>query len=254
MTAQPPPLPLGRGQGVGQGQGVGPRPSFLYHLHPPTIPLPQARFRYTLGTGGLAVFLTLLLVVTGALEMFFYIPTPDQAGPSIQVITFLVPFGALVRGLHFWAAQALVVVAAIHLLRILFTGAYAPPRRFNFLLGLALFVLALLFDFTGYVLRWDEGIRWALLVGTNLIKTIPLIGAQLYGALIGGLVPGLATITRFYSWHIFALTLLMAVVLVWHLFRVRRDGGISAPPPPCAPTRAASRAASWCSAKCWRCW
>ena len=75
-------------------------------------------------------------LVTGALEMFFYIPTPEQAGASIQVITFLVPFGALVRGLHFWAAQALVVVSAIHLLRILFTGAYAPPRRFNFLLGL----------------------------------------------------------------------------------------------------------------------
>jgi quinol-cytochrome oxidoreductase complex cytochrome b subunit len=207
------------------------RPNFLHHLHPPTIPLPQARWRYTLGTGGLAVFLTLLLGLTGTLEMFFYIPTPEQAGSSIQVITFLVPFGGLVRGLHFWAAQALVVVSAIHLLRILFTGAYAAPRRFNFLLGLGLFVLALMFDFTGYVLRWDEGIRWALMVGTNLLKTIPGIGNQLYGAVIGGVKPGLATITRFYTWHIFGLTLVMAVILVWHLFRVRRDGGISAPPP-----------------------
>lgn len=207
------------------------RPNFLHHLHPPTIPLPQARWRYTLGTGGLAVFLCLLLGVTGTLEMFFYIPTPEQAGSSIQVITFLVPFGGLVRGLHFWAAQALVVVSAIHLLRILFTGAYIPPRRFNFLLGLALFVLALMFDFTGYVLRWDEGIRWALMVGTNLLKTIPWIGNQLYSAVIGGVKPGLATLTRFYTWHIFGLTLIMGVILVWHLFRVRRDGGISAPPP-----------------------
>lgn len=207
------------------------RPNFLYHLHPPTIPLPQARWRYTLGTGGLAVFLTLLLGITGTLEMFFYIPTPEQAGSSIQVITFLVPFGGLVRGLHFWAAQALVVVSAIHLLRILFTGAYTLPRRFNFLLGLGLFVLALMFDFTGYVLRWDEGIRWALLVGTNLLKTIPLVGNLLYGAVIGGVKPGLATLTRFYTWHIFGLTLFMAVILVWHLFRVRRDGGVSAPPP-----------------------
>jgi quinol-cytochrome oxidoreductase complex cytochrome b subunit len=207
------------------------RPNFLHHLHPPTIPLPQARWRYTLGTGGLAVFLTLLLGVTGTLEMFFYIPTPEQAGSSVQVITFLVPFGGLVRGLHFWAAQALVVVSAIHLLRILFTGAYAPPRRFNFLLGLGLFVLALMFDFTGYVLRWDEGIRWALMVGTNLLKTIPVIGNQLYGVVIGGAKPGLATLTRFYTWHIFGLTLIMAIILVWHLFRVRRDGGVSAPPP-----------------------
>jgi quinol-cytochrome oxidoreductase complex cytochrome b subunit len=207
------------------------RPNFLYHLHPPTIPLPQARWRYTLGTGGLAVFLTLLLGITGTLEMFFYIPTPEQAGSSVQVITFMVPFGGLVRGLHFWAAQALVVVAAIHLLRILFTGSYTQPRRLNFLLGLGLFVLTLLFDFTGYVLRWDEGIRWALMVGTNLLKTIPVIGNQLYGTVIGGIKPGLATLTRFYTWHIFGLTLIMTVILVWHLFRVRRDGGISAPPP-----------------------
>jgi len=207
------------------------RPNFLHHLHPPTIPFPQARWRYTLGMGGLAVFLTLLVGVTGALEMFFYIPTPAQAGSSIQEISFLAPFGGLVRGLHFWGAQALVIVSGLHLLRILFTGAYAPPRRFNFLLGLALFVLALLFDFTGYVLRWDEGIRWALMVGTNLLKTVPLIGAQLYGVVIGGVKPGLATLTRFYAWHIFGLTLFLAVILVWHLFRVRRDGGISAPPP-----------------------
>ena len=147
------------------------------------------------------------------------------------MLTFLVPFGALVRGLHFWGAQALVVVSAIHLLRILFTGAYTPPRRFNFLLGLVLFVLTLMFDFTGYVLRWDEGIRWALMVGTNLLKTIPLVGAQLYSTVIGGVKPGLATLTRFYTWHIFGLTVIMGVILVWHLFRVRRDGGISAPPP-----------------------
>ena len=207
------------------------RPNFLHHLHPPTIPLPQARFRYTLGTGGIAVFLCLLLGITGTLEMFFYIPTPQQAGSSVQVITFLVPLGGLIRGLHFWAAQALVVVSAIHLLRILFTGAYVHPRRLNFLLGLVLFIVAVMFDFTGYILRWDDGIRWALMVGTNLIKTIPLFGARIYSALIGGVNPGLATVTRFYTWHIFGLTLIMAIILVWHLFRVRRDGGISAPPP-----------------------
>ena len=69
------------------------------------------------------------------------------------------------------------------------------------------------------------------MVGTNLLKTIPAIGNQLYSAVIGGVKPGLATLTRFYTWHIFGLTLIMGFILVWHLFRVRRDGGISAPPP-----------------------
>ncbi len=207
------------------------RPSFFHHLHPPTIPMLQARLRYTLGAGGLAIFLSFVLLITGILEMFFYIPTPEQAGTSIQVITFLVPFGRLVRGLHFWAAQALVVVAVIHLLRVIFTGSFALPRRFNFMLGLVLLVLTLFLDFTGYVLRWDEGIRWALTVGTNLLKTIPLIGDRVYGFVIGGEKPGLATITRFYAWHVFGLTLLMIAFVGWHIFRVRRDGGIASPVP-----------------------
>ena len=206
------------------------RPSFFDHLHPPTIPAAQSRWRYTLGAGGTAVFLVLVLVVTGSLEMFYYVPTPGEAARSVQVISYLVPFGGLVRNLHFWAAQLLLIVSAVHLLRIVFTGAYAPPRRFNYLLGLALFVLAILLDFTGYILRWDQGIQWALLVGTNLLKTIPLIGSTLYVIAIGGSQPGLATLTRFYAWHIFGLMLVMAFLVGWHAFRVRRDGGVAVPP------------------------
>jgi quinol-cytochrome oxidoreductase complex cytochrome b subunit len=138
------------------------RPSFFHHLHPPTIPARQARFRYTLAAGGLAVFLMLILLVTGILEMFYYIPTPDEAALSIQTLTFLVPYGGLVRNLHYWSAQLLLIVSAVHLLRVIFTGTYAPARRFNYLLGLFLFVFSILLDFTGYVLRWDEGVHWAL--------------------------------------------------------------------------------------------
>jgi len=207
------------------------RPNFFHHLHPPTIPMPQARFRYTLGAGGLAVFLTLIIIITGAFEMFFYIPTPPQAGPSIQMITFLVPYGGIIRGLHFWAAQGLVVVSAIHLLRVVLTGAHQYPRRFNFLLGLVLFVSIIFLNFTGYILRWDNGTHWALIVGTNLLGTIPWIGDQIYRFIVGGQTPGLTTLTRFYAWHIFGLTLVTIIFLGWHIFRVRRDGGISAPAP-----------------------
>jgi quinol-cytochrome oxidoreductase complex cytochrome b subunit len=206
------------------------RPSFFDHLHPPSIPAAQARWRYTLGAGGTAVFLVLVLVLTGALEMFYYVPTPGEAAHSVQTISYLVPFGGLVRNLHFWAAQLLLIVSAVHLLRVVFTGAYAPPRDFNYLLGLALFVLAVLLDFTGYILRWDQGIQWALLVGTNLLKTIPLVGNALYVFAVGGEQPGLATLTRFYAWHIFGLMLVMGFLIGWHAFRVRRDGGIAVPP------------------------
>jgi quinol-cytochrome oxidoreductase complex cytochrome b subunit/mono/diheme cytochrome c family protein len=207
------------------------RPNFAHHLHPPSIPALQARFRYTLGAGGLAVFLSLVLFVTGLLEMYFYIPAPEQAAISVETITILVPFGNLVRNLHFWSAQALVIVMVVHLLRVVLTGAYAPPRRFNYLIGIGLLVLILLLDFTGYVLRWDEGIRWALVVGTNLLKTLPWVGDGFYEFVIGGSEPGFATLTRFYAWHIFGLTSVVAILIGWHIFRVRRDGGIALPPP-----------------------
>jgi quinol-cytochrome oxidoreductase complex cytochrome b subunit len=208
-----------------------PKPNFIHHLHPPTIPVLQSRFRYTLGAGGLSVFLCLVLFVTGLLEMYFYIPSLEQAATSVQVITTLVPFGNLVRNLHFWSAQLLLVMMTVHLLRVVLTGAYAKPRRFNFLLGLALLVFILLLDFTGYILRWDEGIRWALVVGTNLLKTIPWIGESVYHLVMGGPEAGPATLTRFYAWHIFGLTIGVAILAGWHAFRVRRDGGIAAPPP-----------------------
>ena len=207
------------------------RPGFVVHLHPPRIPARQSRFWYTLGTGGLAIFLSLVLLVTGLLEMFYYVPSPDQAAVSVSIIKTLVPFGNLVRNLHFWSAQFLVIVMSIHLLRVVLTGAYAPPRRFNYLLGLGLLVLILLLDFTGYVLRWDEGVHWALVVGTNLLKTIPVIGDGLYRFVMGGTGPGPATLIRFYAWHIFGLTLAVIILVTWHIFRVRRDGGIASAPP-----------------------
>jgi quinol-cytochrome oxidoreductase complex cytochrome b subunit len=210
------------------------RPSFFHHLHPPTILAAQARWRYTLGAGGLAVFLVLVLVVTGVLEMFFYIPTPEQAAPSIQALTYLVPYGQLVRYLHYWAAQALVVVAGLHLLRVIFTG--ATIRRFNYLLGMALFILALCMDFTGYMLRWDEGVRWPLVAGTNLLRTVPLWGNWLFLAAVGGEQPGAATLIRFYTWHVFGLTLGLVALMAWHIFKVRRDGGMVAPPVDQRPT------------------
>ena len=207
------------------------RPNFFHHLHPPTIPAAQARWRYTLGAGGTAIFLVLALVITGALEMFYYIPTPADAALSIQTITYLVPFGGLIRNIHFWSAQLLIIVSAVHLVRVVFTGAYIPPRRFNYLLGLALFIVSIFLNFTGYILRWDTGIQWALVVGTNLIKTIPFFGNKLYTILIGGTEPGSPTLIRFYAWHVFGLMIISAILIGWHAFRVRRDGGIALPPP-----------------------
>jgi quinol-cytochrome oxidoreductase complex cytochrome b subunit len=207
------------------------RPSFFHHLHPPTIPTAQARWRHTLGAGGIAIFLMLILGVTGILEMFYYIPNPEEAALSVQMITYHVPFGGFVRNLHYWSAQILLVVSVIHFLRVIFTAAYGYARRFNYLLGLALFVLAVLLDFTGYILRWDAGICWLLVTGTNLLKSAPLLGSFLYRLAVGGGEACSTGLLRFYIWHIFGLTIAAVLLLFWHAFRVRRDGGIATPPP-----------------------
>jgi quinol-cytochrome oxidoreductase complex cytochrome b subunit len=184
-----------------------------------------------LGAGGTAVFLMLILGVTGILEMFYYTPNPEEAALSVQTLTYHVPFGGFIRNLHYWSAQLLLIVSAIHLLRVVFTAAYSHPRRFNYLLGLALFVISILLDFTGYILRWDVDICWPLTTGTNLLKTIPFIGNFLFRIAVGGGEACNTALLRFYTWHLFGLTIPLVILGVWHAFRVRRDGGIAVPPP-----------------------
>ncbi len=214
------------------------RPNFFEHLHPPAVPEPQARFRYTLGLGGLSIFFFLVTTITGALLLFYYSPSSEQANASVQLIQYHVPFGWLIRGLHFWSAQALVVTAAFHLLRVALTGGFRAGRRFNWLLGLTLLAILLGLDFSGYGLRWDASIGWALLVGTNLLRLVPLAGELFYRWIVGGSQLGEATVLRLYGWHIFGLMLPAFVLAVWHLFRVRRDGGIAHAPPPQGETEA----------------
>lgn len=202
------------------------RPSFFAHLHPPTIPAREMRFGYTFGLGGISLLLFLVLGATGILEMFLYVPTPDSAHDSVRQITYLAPFGWLLRNMHFWAGQIMVGTVVLHMARVVFSGGY-KARRANWLIGTGLLLLTLLLDFTGYVLRWDQDTIWAFIVGTNLIKSAPIIGPGLYRFLVGGEAIGAPALLRFYTWHVLGLAGGALAVMTWHIFRVRRDGGIS---------------------------
>jgi quinol-cytochrome oxidoreductase complex cytochrome b subunit len=203
--------------------------SLIYALHPKMIPASGARLSYTFGLGGITVFATLVTIVTGLALTFYYVPTPDAAHDSVVLINDVVSFGAVLRGLHYWGAQLMVIAATLHLARIVFTGSYRPPRELNWLIGLGLLVVTLLWDFSGYVLRWDDGAYWALLVGTNLFREIPVWGETLYRALVGDTQIGTAALLRFYGWHVIGLTLVGVFGIVYHLWRLQKDGGISRP-------------------------
>ncbi len=202
------------------------RPNFYYHLHPPTIPAREVRFSYTFGLGGISLALFLLLGITGIVEMFLYVPTLEGAHETIRQITYMAPAGWLLRNLHFWGGQLMVGTVCLHMARVALSGGY-KGRRLNWLIGVALLLLTLVLDFSGFVLRWDQDTAWALMVGTRLAESIPGIGPALYRAMVGGEAIGSPAILRFYTWHVLGLALPAAVLSGWHLFRVRRDGGIS---------------------------
>ncbi len=202
------------------------RPNFFYHLHPPSIPAREASFRYTFGLGGISLLLFAVLVLTGTVEMFLYVPTPQGAAESVRQITYLAPFGWLLRNMHYWAGQLMVGTVVLHMARVIFSGGY-KKRRFNWFLGMTLLILTLALDFSGYVLRWDQDTSWALMIGTNLLKEIPAIGPSLYRFVVGGESIAGPALLRFYTWHILGLVLPAFVLITWHIFRVRRDGGIS---------------------------
>ena len=206
--------------------------SLLYSLHPERVPAVAARPTYTFGLGGITLFAALVTGVTGLLLAIYYVPTPAEAHTSVVLITDVASFGWLVRGLHFWGAQLMVIAATLHLARVVFTGGYRPPREVNWLVGLGLLVATLLWDFSGYVLRWDDGAYWALLVGTNLVREVPLWGEALYRLLVGDSQIGASALLRFYGWHVIGLTAVGGFGIVYHLWRLRRDGGVSRPVPP----------------------
>jgi quinol-cytochrome oxidoreductase complex cytochrome b subunit len=203
------------------------RPNIFEQLHHPTIPAREARFRYTFGLGGMSLLLFLSLIVTGMPLTFVYVPTAVSAGESIRTITYMAPYGWLLRNLHYWAAFLLVVMSSLHLLRVALSGSYKPPRRLNWLLGLLALLLSLLLSFSGYVLRWDVDTYGALAVAVNIVRQIPSVGNRLSELLLGGLLISDVTIGRFYLWHTLGLSVPVLMLLGWHAFRVRRDGGIS---------------------------
>jgi quinol-cytochrome oxidoreductase complex cytochrome b subunit len=147
------------------------RPNFYEHLRAPSLPQSAARFTYMFHLGAISAALLVILAVIGILEMFYYVPTPEGANASVKLIAYSVPYGWLIRNMHYWAGQAMMITMTLHLMRIVFTGAY-KRRRSNWLIGIAVMLILLIINFTGFVLRWDDRGSWALLVGTNLLREI----------------------------------------------------------------------------------
>ncbi|HJX12625.1 MAG TPA: cytochrome b N-terminal domain-containing protein [Dehalococcoidales bacterium] len=203
--------------------------SWFLHIHPVKVKLHSLKLTYTWGLGVISFVLFLILVVTGAWLMFFYVPSVQSAYTDIQNLDTAVTFGALMRSLHRWSAHLMVVVVFLHLCRVFFTGGYKRPREFNWVIGVLLWVVTMLLSFTGYLLPWDQLSYWAITVSTNIVGAFPLIGEALRQLLLGAAEAGPPALVRFYALHIAVLPVVMTILIGIHFWRIRKDGGLSSP-------------------------
>lgn len=184
--------------------------------------IPKVNWFYTLGSASL--FVAMNQAITGILLTIYYVPTPDHAYDSVQFITTQIPAGWLIRGLHHWGASAMVVLVVLHMLRVIFYGAYKFPREITWMTGVILLILVIGFGFTGYLLPWDQKAYWATTVGTRIAGTPPLIGDTILRIVRGGADLSALTLARFYGVHVWVLPATLILVLAFHLYLVIRNG------------------------------
>lgn len=184
--------------------------------------VPKVNWFYTLGSATL--FVAINQIITGILLTLYYVPTPDHAYDSIQYITLQVPAGWYIRGLHHWGASAMVVLAVLHMLRVILFGAYKYPREVTWLTGVVLLLTVIGFGFTGYLLPWDQKAYWATTVGTRIAGAPPLVGSFILQTMRGGAELSEVTLARFFGVHIWVLPSVLLMLMGIHMFLVIRLG------------------------------
>ena len=206
--------------------------NFFLHVHPVKVNRNTLRPLYTLGLGLMSFFLFLILVVTGVLLMFYYVPSTTQAYDRMLDLRGSVAFGIFLRNMHRWSAHGMVAIVFLHMCRVFFTGAYKKPREFNWVLGVGLLLVTLFLSFTGYLLPWDQLAFWAITVGTSIAGYAPLVGKQIQFLLLGDATVGQEALLRFYVLHVAVLPLVLTLLIAIHFWRIRKDGGLSRPEEP----------------------
>ena len=188
-----------------------------------TKPLPEnITWFHTLGS--MSLFLFVSQVLTGILLLVYYRPTVHDAFESVKFIMTTAYMGWMYRQIHAWGANLMIIVVFFHMLRTFVTGSYKKPREITWVLGVLLFLMTLIFGFTGYLLPWNQLAYWATTVGTEVAGAVPVIGPPIKILLRGGTAVGGETISRFFVVHVIILPWALFLILSAHLFLVRYQG------------------------------
>ncbi len=207
--------------------------NFLLHWFPNRVTLKSLAFGYSMYLGTITFTLFLILTATGVILMFHYTPSIERAYWSIKDIEFAVSFGWFLRWVHRLAAHLMVATVFLHMFRVFYTSAYkdgmmADSRRsWNWVMGVGLLVLTLLLSFTGYLLPWDQLAFWAITVGTSIAASVPIVGGAIREFMLGGTIISQSALIRFYVLHVFFLPAILFALAFWHMWRIRKDGGLA---------------------------
>jgi quinol-cytochrome oxidoreductase complex cytochrome b subunit len=186
------------------------------------IPMHMKKWFYCMGATPLILFG--FQIITGILLTIYFVPSQAMAYESVRHITEDVRLGYWIRGIHRWGSNLIIISLLLHMTRVFFTQAYRKPRELNWMLGVVLFLLMLMFSFTGYSLTYNQLSYWATTVGTNLIREVPVVGSWLLALIRGGEEVSTNTLTRFYFIHIWLLPPLVFLLIFVHILILRLHG------------------------------
>lgn len=186
--------------------------------------VPSHRYSFCYFFGGATLFFFILQVTTGILLLLYYKPTAEAAFESVRFIVTEVSFGWLIRSIHSWSANLMVLAAFLHMGTVFFMRAYRKPREMTWWTGAVLLLLSMGFGFSGYLLPWNELAFFATRVGTDMAGKVPLVGGFVLEFLRGGEDVTGATLTRFFGFHVAVLPMITTALLLLHLLFIQRQG------------------------------
>lgn len=198
---------------------------FIRHLFPRVVLKSNLTLTYTFCLGGLAFTSLLVLIFSGMLLVFHYVPSPERAYESVLFLERDVWGGLYIRNLHRLSSHIFLALIFLHTIRVLLTGAFQRPRQMNWLIGCGLLVLCLFSGYTGYLLPMDQLAYWATQTGMELLSALPF-GSSLHGILVPDRVGGGLSLARFYVIHISLLPVSILGLSFLHFYRVRKNRGV----------------------------
>lgn len=209
--------------------------NFLMHWFPAKITFKSASWGYSFWLGTISASLFIILGITGIVLMMVYVPSVERAYQSIKDVEYVVTFGWFIRRMHRWAAHLMVAAVYLHMFRVFFTGAYRSSsvtargqRHINWLIGMVLLLLTMLLSYTGYLLPWDQLALWAITIGAKIAYSVPFIGPDIAFFMQGGTLIGQNTLIIWYTLHVAILPIMTVGLISWHMWRIRKDGGLAA--------------------------